>query len=53
MAELDKDKVVSLLNHILEQELAGVVRYTHYSFLVFGTTGSRSFHGCETKQPSR
>jgi bacterioferritin len=36
MAELDKDKVVSLLNHILEQELAGVVRYTHYSFLVFG-----------------
>ena len=36
MAELDKDKAVSLLNHILEQELAGVVRYTHYSFLVFG-----------------
>jgi bacterioferritin len=36
MAELDKDKVVSLLNGILEQELAGVVRYTHYSFLVFG-----------------
>src|SRR6266566_7282860 len=36
MAELDKDKVVSLLNHILEQELAGVVRYTHYSLLVFG-----------------
>ena len=36
MAELDKDKVISLLNHILEQELAGVVRYTHYSFLVFG-----------------
>jgi bacterioferritin len=36
MAELDKDKVVSLLNQILEQELAGVVRYTHYSFLVFG-----------------
>jgi len=36
MAELDKDKVVSLLKQILEQELAGVVRYTHYSFLVFG-----------------
>jgi len=33
---LDKDKVVALLNRILEQELAGVVRYTHYSFLVFG-----------------
>lgn len=36
MAEIDKDKVVALLNAILEQELAGVVRYTHYSLLVFG-----------------
>jgi bacterioferritin len=36
MATLDKDKVVGLLNQILEQELAGVVRYTHYSLLVFG-----------------
>jgi bacterioferritin len=36
MAELDKDEVVGLLNRILEQELAGVVRYTHYSLLVFG-----------------
>src|SRR3954452_6007742 len=36
MATLDKDEVVGLLNQILEQELAGVVRYTHYSLLVFG-----------------
>jgi bacterioferritin len=36
MAEIDKDEVVGLLNRILEQELAGVVRYTHYSLLVFG-----------------
>jgi bacterioferritin len=36
MGEIDKDRVVDLLNRILEQELAGVVRYTHYSFLVFG-----------------
>lgn len=36
MAELDKDRVIHLLNRILEAELAGVVRYTHYSFLVFG-----------------
>jgi bacterioferritin len=36
MAELDKEKVVDVLNRILESELAGVVRYTHYSFLVFG-----------------
>ena len=28
--------MVELLNGILEQELAGVIRYTHYSFLVFG-----------------
>jgi bacterioferritin len=32
MAEIDKERVVGLLNQILEQELAGVVRYTHYSF---------------------
>jgi bacterioferritin len=36
MAEIDRDAVVGLLNQILEAELAGVVRYTHYSFLVFG-----------------
>jgi bacterioferritin len=36
MAEIDKDKVVGVLNRILEVELAGVVRYTHYSLLVFG-----------------
>ncbi len=36
MQPLDKDRVVGLLNQILEQELAGVVRYTHYSMLVFG-----------------
>ena len=28
--------VVDVLNRILEAELAGVVRYTHYSFLVYG-----------------
>ncbi|HEY3325575.1 MAG TPA: ferritin-like domain-containing protein [Novimethylophilus sp.] len=30
------DKVVALLNRIMESELAGVVRYTHYSLMVFG-----------------
>ena len=34
--DLDKTRVVDLLNRILENELAGVVRYTHYSFLVYG-----------------
>ena len=36
MAELNRNHVVDLLNRILEAELAGVVRYTHYSFLVYG-----------------
>ena len=32
----DKHGVVRLLNEILEMELAGVVRYTHYSMMVYG-----------------
>lgn len=32
----DKNAVVALLNEILETELAGVVRYTHYALMVFG-----------------
>src|SRR3954454_5337812 len=36
MADVDEAAAVSVLNEILEQELAGVVRYTHYSLLVFG-----------------
>lgn len=33
---LDKVAVIGVLNKILELELAGVVRYTHYSLLIFG-----------------
>ncbi|MGH8832760.1 MAG: ferritin-like domain-containing protein, partial [Polaromonas sp.] len=36
MSGMDKDRVVAVLNRLLEAELAGVVRYTHYSFLIFG-----------------
>lgn len=32
----DNEQAIAILNRILEQELAGVVRYTHYSFMVFG-----------------
>ena len=32
----DKATAVKLLNQIMEAELAGVVRYTHYSLMVFG-----------------
>ena len=34
--DIDKDKVIAQLNRILECELAGVVRYTHYSMMIFG-----------------
>jgi bacterioferritin len=33
---IDKDKLVKVLQRILEEELAAVVRYTHYSFMVYG-----------------
>ena len=36
--KLNTKKVIDMLNTILEFELAGVVRYTHYSFMVFGHT---------------
>lgn len=29
-------KIVGILNRILELELAGLVRYLHYSFMIFG-----------------
>ncbi len=32
----DQAGAVKLLNQIMEAELAGVVRYTHYSLMVFG-----------------
>ncbi len=34
--QLEKDKVLTMLNQALEAELAGVVRYIHYSLMVFG-----------------
>ena len=33
---IDKNAVIEELNKIMETELAGVVRYTHYSLMVFG-----------------
>jgi len=33
---MNEKKVIELLNKILECELAGVVRYTHYSLMIFG-----------------
>lgn len=33
---LDTNAAIEVLNRILEVELAGVVRYTHYSLMVYG-----------------
>jgi len=33
---MDKKKVIDTLNKILELELSGVVRYSHYSLMIFG-----------------
>jgi bacterioferritin len=35
-SDRETEIVVDTLNNILEMELAGVVRYMHYSFMVFG-----------------
>ena len=32
----DKNAAIGILNHILELELAGVVRYSHYALMVYG-----------------
>jgi len=35
---MQKNGIIETLNKILEFELAGVVRYTHYSLMIFGHT---------------
>jgi hypothetical protein len=45
MNETDKQSAIEILNKIMELELAGVVRYTHYSLMVFGYNRYRSFRG--------
>ena len=34
--KLSSSKVINILNEIMEYELAGVVRYTHYSLMIVG-----------------
>lgn len=36
MADIDRTEVIDVLNAIVELELAGAVRYTQYSLMVFG-----------------
>src|SRR5512141_484373 len=36
MNDQDTKRAVGILNKIMEHELAGVVRYTHYALMVYG-----------------
>jgi bacterioferritin len=36
LSKSENDQVIATLNHLLELELAGLVRYLHYSFMIFG-----------------
>ena len=36
MNETEKQSAIDVLNRIMELELSGVVRYTHYALMVFG-----------------
>ena len=36
MNDKEKKQAIEILNEIMELELAGVVRYTHYSLMVYG-----------------
>lgn len=36
MKKIDEKEVIKVLNKIMELELSGVVRYTHYSLMVYG-----------------
>ena len=36
LSKPETEKVIVTLNRILELELAGLVRYLHYSFMIFG-----------------
>ena len=36
MQDLDQEKAIDVLRSLMEFELAGVVRYTHYSLMITG-----------------
>ena len=35
--DFDKNQVLNILKNIFELEMSGVVRYTHYSLMIFGS----------------
>ncbi len=36
MKDTERTQAIAILNKIMEMELAGVVRYTHYALMIFG-----------------
>ena len=44
----DVDRAVEHLDRILQMELAGVIYYTHYSFMIYGHEESLLLLGCAT-----
>ncbi len=36
MDEINNQQAIDILNEIMEAELAGVVRYSHYALMVYG-----------------
>ena len=49
----DVDAVVAQLNRILQMELAAVIYYTHYSFMIYGHARIPITSWCATTRRSR
>ena len=48
--EYDKNKVLEILKKIFELEMAGVIRYTHYALMIFGSNRLPLVQFLENKQ---
>ena len=51
--QFDVGPVVEQLNRILQMELAAVIYYTHYSFMIYGHAEFRSPPGCAITRRNR
>ena len=53
MSSFDNEKTITVLNDILEYELAGVVKYTHFALMVTGPNRLTLDKFLNLKQPNR
>lgn len=51
--KFDVDRVTEQLNRILQMELAGVIYYTHYSFMIYGHARIPITQWLRENEPSR